>query len=394
MTKEQKIRSRGLAGKWLWLLGAGSFVFGSIVNFFSMSFAPQSLLSSLGSVQFISNVFFGKLILHEIVTTRIIIGTTLIMLGNLLTILFSPHGSKNFSKEDLVAYYDAQYKLLLLIEGSIALTMHLTYERYKGQKEKGRVMKGADTVMPMCFAICSAIIGTQSAVQGKCLSELINLSVQGDNQMQYPFTYLVLIIWVCSTGFWIVRMNKALSLFHGLFIIPALQVFWTFFSVLGGGIYFKEFQELTPERMCAFALGVGIVFVGVYQLAPRTQLETKLDEPPTPPIECFEISDVDLGRENEFGERYQLSRRSTMDGQLLVDGMELEAGDEEIDWKHTRMVSLGFFPSITTDEDMAPILGLSPKLLRDNLGPMCDQPRTAFPPSSEMKGMRRRLSTS
>lgn len=28
----------------------------------------------------------------------------------------------------------------------------------------------------------------------------------------------------------------------------------------------------------------------------------------------------------------------------------MEAGDEEIDWDHTRMLSLGFFPSISTDQ--------------------------------------------
>lgn len=28
----------------------------------------------------------------------------------------------------------------------------------------------------------------------------------------------------------------------------------------------------------------------------------------------------------------------------------MEAGDEEIDWHHTRMLSLGFFPSISTDQ--------------------------------------------
>ncbi len=46
-----------------WYLGGISFLFGTIINFFSMGFAPQSLLSSLGSVQFISNCIFGKLIL-------------------------------------------------------------------------------------------------------------------------------------------------------------------------------------------------------------------------------------------------------------------------------------------------------------------------------------------
>lgn len=37
--------------------------------------------------------------------------------------------------------------------------------------------------------------------------------------------------------------------------------------------------------------------------------------------------------------RPQVSRKASM-----------EAGDEEIDWDHTRMLSLGFFPSISTDQ--------------------------------------------
>ncbi len=46
-----------------WYLGGFYFLLGTVINFFSMGYAPQSLLSSLGSIQFISNCFFGKLIL-------------------------------------------------------------------------------------------------------------------------------------------------------------------------------------------------------------------------------------------------------------------------------------------------------------------------------------------
>jgi hypothetical protein len=125
-------------------------------------------------------------------------------------------------------------------------------------------------------------------------------------------------------------MNTALSMFDGLFIIPVLQVFWTFFSILSGGIYFEEvrmganesgttaatllarrkaprtihllisftataptnattlpllrltslvvslpylyrssqFDSFTPGQMLGFSFGVVVVFVGVYMLAP------------------------------------------------------------------------------------------------------------------------------
>lgn len=43
-----------------WYCGAMLLVLGSLVNFASFGFAPQSLLASLGSVQFVSNVVFGK----------------------------------------------------------------------------------------------------------------------------------------------------------------------------------------------------------------------------------------------------------------------------------------------------------------------------------------------
>ncbi len=46
-----------------WYLGGVSFLLGTIINFFSMGYAPQSLLSGLGSVQFLSNCVFGKLLL-------------------------------------------------------------------------------------------------------------------------------------------------------------------------------------------------------------------------------------------------------------------------------------------------------------------------------------------
>lgn len=47
----------------LWWLGTLVFVIGNLMNFVSMSFAPLSLLAALGSVQFLSNLFFSVIIL-------------------------------------------------------------------------------------------------------------------------------------------------------------------------------------------------------------------------------------------------------------------------------------------------------------------------------------------
>lgn len=66
--------------------------------------------------------------------------------------------------------------------------MHATYKSFKKSKEEGEKHGGkprrySDLVMPLAYAICSAIIGTQSVVNAKCLSELLTLTFQGNNQM-------------------------------------------------------------------------------------------------------------------------------------------------------------------------------------------------------------------
>lgn len=70
----------------IWAIGMSIFVVGSLVNFASFAFAAQSLLAALGTVQFISNVFFAKFILNEILTLRIILATLLIMFGLVIAI--------------------------------------------------------------------------------------------------------------------------------------------------------------------------------------------------------------------------------------------------------------------------------------------------------------------
>lgn len=55
--------------------------------------------------------------------------------------------------------------------------------RFKEHKEEGKALRYTQLAMPLAYAICSAIIGTQSVVQAKCLSELLALTFKGDNQM-------------------------------------------------------------------------------------------------------------------------------------------------------------------------------------------------------------------
>ena len=75
-----------------WCIGTVVFVSGSLFNFASYSLAPQSLLASLESIQFVTNVIFGAVLLGKEITRRMYMGTALTVFGTILAILFSPSG--------------------------------------------------------------------------------------------------------------------------------------------------------------------------------------------------------------------------------------------------------------------------------------------------------------
>lgn len=49
---------------------------------------------------------------------------------------------------------------------------------------------------------------------------------------------------------------QALQLFPAIMIVPMMQISWTLFSILSGGIYFQEYKTLNAARGCGYGLGV------------------------------------------------------------------------------------------------------------------------------------------
>lgn len=51
---------------------------------------------------------------------------------------------------------------------------------------------------------------------------------------------------------------QALQLFPAIMIVPMMQISWTLFSILSGGIYFQEYRTMSLSRGCGYGLGVGV----------------------------------------------------------------------------------------------------------------------------------------
>ena len=253
-----------------WIIGTLIFVTGSLLNFASYAFAAQSMLASLESIQFVTNILFGKFLLGSHITKQMYLGTCLTVSGTVVAVQFSSKMTLDLNTSDIKKLYSnpAYIVYLCLMVAALAL-LNMVYRLYEQNKNKNIPMRYTNTVMPLVYAVWSALFGTQSVVQAKVLAELIAVQSTGQEQIFNSwFTYMTIIIWIFTVGVWLKRLNDALSTFDPLFIIPLLQCSFIFFAIVSGGIFFQEFNDFKAGQWIGFCFGVIIMFCGLVLLTP------------------------------------------------------------------------------------------------------------------------------
>jgi magnesium transporter len=290
------------AGTKMWYIGFIIFAIGNVGNFASFSLAPQSLLASLGSVQFLTNVAFSYFILGTKITFWVILGTSFILIGNTLVVVFSSKSNGTYTIAQLMnLYISPTYSTYLTVLALGTVGMYFLNKHCKNEQKRFVLLKfSLQNPLPIpaliikleavSYALISGFIGTQSVILAKSSSELLRKSFQGESQFGNVFTYFILIFWIGTMVFWLKRMNKALQKFDGVFIIPFLQVIWIVLSIIGGGLYFQEFQTMTGGSIVCFVFGVLLILIGVFCLAPSSPKKKKQK-----PQKAKPISPVTLG---------------------------------------------------------------------------------------------------
>ena len=261
----------------VWIIGTCIFVSGSLINFASYAFAAQSMLASLESVQFVTNLLFGKFMLKANVTRRMMVGTMFTVLGTVIAVQFSSKTTLELTSSEMVDLYrnPAYITYLALMFLSMAILSYL-YRKYKKRKQRRVPLPRTEIIMPLCYSIWSALCGTQSVVQAKILAELLTLQTSGtENVFRSKFLYVTLVLWFISAWIWLTRLNNSLSKFDPLFIIPLLQCSFIFFAIVSGGIFFKEFNTFSPNQWCGFWFGIFVMFFGLRLLTPLQDIASK-----------------------------------------------------------------------------------------------------------------------
>ncbi|KAL3829424.1 hypothetical protein ACJIZ3_018226 [Penstemon smallii] len=190
-------------------------------------------------------------------------------------------------------------------------------------------------LLPLSYAIVSGAVGSCSVLFAKSLSNLLRLSFSSEYELHSWFTYSMLLLFFSTAGFWMARLNEGLSLFDAIFIVPMFQIFWTFFSICTGFIYFQEYQVLDALRTTMFILGMAFVFIGISLLAP--------DDSKGGEIKDTALVSVTSSNPNDVDSLIMASEDSQIkDMRSLVGIIRIKAANFIVKTKAACSLSLGF----------------------------------------------------
>lgn len=247
-------RTTWIAGLTMVILGAGFF------DSTAYSFAPLSLLAPLAGVTIMFNLLFSDRILHEHVTLWEIGAASLIIVGATLSTLFGDHQSIAYKEEDLQALLVASTPwaaiafFLLLGCGCLIFT-------------NGSGPAGASVGYSFLYGYFAGQMGCIAGICLKCFVTLIRYSSEsGDNQMGDLFTWFFFVTFVVCALSQLVVINIGLAKYDYAFFSMVYQTLFIMCGVIGGGIFFQEFDEFDALRWWMFSIGVFLIITGLLLL--------------------------------------------------------------------------------------------------------------------------------
>lgn len=260
-----------------WLSGLSLTAVGAVLDFVALGFGAQSVVAPLGSLTLVFNLLFANLIHDETVETSDFLNTFLILLGCFITVAFSSKQTRFTPVHTLFELFMSPRFTFYAISTLLIVIFLLMRLRHIETKlgnftslEQSSKRQPFERRQRVIYPIISGVCGAQSVLFAKLLDELLLSTLASKGKFyQRGGTLFVLLALVLSMLSQLYFMNEGLRRFSSLLVVPVYQSAWILYSVIGGGIVFKEFVDLSNIQIFGFLIGVSVVVLGVYFLAQR-----------------------------------------------------------------------------------------------------------------------------
>lgn len=309
-----KWRRQWMGTKMYSALGWVLFGVGNVMRFASMRFASQTVLSGLGSLQFVVIPVASQQLLGVRARMSTGIGIVVVLLGNALILTNGPSETK-FTPLELRRQWSTGEMKSFLYGLALALVLLHVLWRYihhrrraaeaaqrmavQRMKRKSReqlsIDFGTKEVFPggtalwdipgsneadvvedpgdpstlrmftaaLLFSVVSSMVGAWSVLFSKSLTYIAEA-------MPYSlfdwYSWCILVAFFLSAGFWVRQSDKGLKLYPATLIMPLMQAFWMAMSVLEGIIYFDEMKYLSHRALILLTLGLIMAIVGAVSM--------------------------------------------------------------------------------------------------------------------------------
>ncbi|KAJ0403945.1 hypothetical protein P43SY_009438 [Pythium insidiosum] len=153
--------------------------------------------------------------------------------------------------------------VILSIVGSVCTNLGVNLQKYSFMREAKR------SIHPVIYPALSGIIGAQSELFAKSAIELIKTTVGGTNQFATFGTYAITLSMFTCIFLQIHWLAHGLQSFDAVFVVPVFQCFFISVSIFGGGVYFKDFSNMSSMALGMFFFGAVVTLSGVFLLSQR-----------------------------------------------------------------------------------------------------------------------------
>eukprot|EP00842_Homolaphlyctis_polyrhiza_P001782 jgi/Hompol1/2604/HPOL_002977-RA len=305
----------------LWWIGMIVMLIGEMGNFAAYGFAPAVLVAPLGTVALISNALIAPIFLSETLRKQDIFGIVFTVIGTGIILGVSSQTSEpELSPDDIVkAIMQQQFFIYFIVTASIGSIMFaLSYT------PQGRKYIFVDLLIV-------AVFGGYTVLATKALSSLLKLSLV--RMLSHWITYLMIFVLATTAVLQVKHLNRSLSVFDSVEVIPTNFVLFTTSSIVGSAILYNDLQRTNALAL----LGVVCMFFGVILITGKRRTGEKGNASDAPiEIKVEEEEDVDEGivsddaqenddkdgdRDNSAGSR-QYTAGTSYDRTLLIDTSE------------------------------------------------------------------------
>eukprot|EP01084_Bolivina_argentea_P229395 387189_1 len=258
----------------LWICGFLFQLSCSLMDFGALGFAPESVVAPIGALSIVVNLICTPIFQGEKANLRLVIVTFLIVIGSVVTTVFSPKNHNSYTTvNDVIDCYKTIYFISYGIVVGVVLLILWIFHEYCKKLKKNNILYYNKYMLKIHRFSCATLSGTmgaQNILFAKGVSTMIVFTAQnGNNTVCFTLWqfYVILFAMLGSVWFQLKWLNYGLKYFSPMQIIPVFQSFWTLVGILGGLVVYQEFNDFENYLFkILFTVGVVVILTSILYL--------------------------------------------------------------------------------------------------------------------------------